>query len=94
MPQSPQNFRVSGLSEWQVGHLLAKLSSPSLAWPQINRGMGGKSNGACLRGFEPPTFGSGVRDVPIFPRNYILKLCLDRFLKLRPCAGIRLPRPR
>lgn len=32
---------------------------PFLAWPQINGGMDGKSNGECLRGFEPPTFGSG-----------------------------------
>jgi hypothetical protein len=43
-----------------LGTLDGQANSPSLAWPQINRGMGEKSNLACLRGFEPPTFGSGV----------------------------------
>jgi hypothetical protein len=40
--------------------LVGQASFLSLTWPQISKGMGGKSNVECLRGFEPPTFGSGV----------------------------------
>jgi hypothetical protein len=54
----PGGIGVVRMTGWA---LVGQATSPSLAWLQINRGIGGKSNVACLRRFEPPTFGSGVQ---------------------------------
>jgi hypothetical protein len=43
--------------------VVGQASSSIRAWPQTNRGTGGKSNLACLGGFGSPTFGSRVRKV-------------------------------
>ena len=50
-----------------LGALDGQAIPPSRAWPQVNKGMGGKSNLARLRGFEPPTFGPGVESAPRLP---------------------------
>jgi len=61
VPHSPQNFRVSGLLEWQVGQLIATQTHLLSTWPQTNRGNVGKSTNDVLARRAVPR-GSGKYD--------------------------------
>jgi hypothetical protein len=48
-PPTPAELHGFGILRMAGRALVGQASSPSLAWPQINRGMGGKSTGADRR---------------------------------------------
>jgi len=82
VPPPPAELHGFGILRMTGRALVGQASSPSLAWPQINRGMGGKSNAACLRGFEPPepNLFQNRRLFSLLPRDLIIRH--DRI-----CAG-------
>jgi len=79
-PPTPAELHGFGILRMAGRTLVGQANSSTPAWLQTNRGIGGKSNMACLRGFEPPTFGSDCHKTHLvfgpFFRDEVPKLTL------------------